>query len=577
MAEQYPLGQPRYRHPKAHREGRGQVCVSRSDTSHRSHSSASQTPLLTTSPLLFHPVPTRPALLQLLDTQSADSDNANSTFAQMGAERPPVPSSQAEENAVWRTFVAGPDESSTSNETGTSDELGDAPQKVVSPGVSQLGTLRQLRSTYEKDAAFPSATRGISCIGEDKGSNPTAAASLFAEVRPDSAQQRSSEAFSDDDQITTIADDYSPSRVGSDLPQPSESARSNYRHDEFSVKEQNTTAGSSDEVSLLAVSSSPQLPPELDVVGEAPSFQLDQSGDTAIAMNAPSPHVDVPQLNWEDSAFQERSSAAVEKQLLNERTQDENDMWRNFVFGDSPESLDKALDDARRDTARSLRPSLPSASTYSGEKFQQSFTTSPLGHGSIDRRDFAEGLDYLTRDMSDTASASHAATAGASSVDPSSDPASGSVETAVRTDLATRASSDSSSANGNNTSRLLFPKDPVTSSICETGTDTSPIDPQQLEEHSEPDDCFRFARPRLFVGKKMGHVDEQKRIALSAPQIRGTNQTRRRQKRTIDGRANIRKLPNYGSDPIEEFEGDCRSDRAEKGSMFGPLETEDGL
>lgn len=499
-------------------------------------------------------------------------------FAQVGAERLPVPSSQAEENAVWRTFVAGPEESSASSETGNPGELEHAAQRVVSPGVSQLGTSRKHRDTYEKIAAVPPETPEAGSIDEHKDNTPTATAGMLAKVSPDSTHQRSNETFSDQDQATPIADDYNPSRVRSNLPQPSKSPRSDDRHGVHSTKEQHTTAGSSDEVSLLVLSSSPKLPPSLDVVGEAPSLQWGQSGDSVVGMNTLLPQMIIPQPNGEDSAFQDRPSAAVEKQFPNERTQeDENDMWRNFVFGDSSESLDKALDDARRDTARSLRPSLPSTSTYSYEESQQDFTISPLGRGSIDRRYFSEGLDCLTRGVSTTTSASHAATEGASPADISSESASVSVETITRTDLATRASSDFSSANGNSTSRLLFPNDSAASSVCETGTGTSTINPQQLEKHTETDDCFKFARPKLFVGKKMGHVDEEKRIAVSMHQIRGTNQTHRRQRRTIDGRANIRKLPNYGSDPIEEFEGDCRSDRAEKGSMFGSLETEDGF
>lgn len=339
------------------------------------------------------------------------------------------------------------------------------------------------------------------------------------------------------------------------------------------------TAGTSDEVSLLVVSSSPKLPLSLEVVEEATPFQMDHQEDIAIGMDTPSPQAATPQLYGKDSAFGDGAYAAVEKQLPSERSQeDENDMWRSFVFGDDSENLEKALEEARRDTARSLQPSLPSTSTYSCEESQQGFTTSPLGLEPIDRRDFAEELCDTTGDVVTTASASHVATAGASSADLSSETTSGSVETAVRTDQATHGSSSSSSAAGNDTSRQLFLSDPMASFTCEADTSTSTIDPKQLEKHGEPDDCFKFARPKLFVGKKIEHVDEQRQIALSAPQIRGKAQTRRRQRRTTDGRANIRKLPNYGgSDPIEEFEGDCRSDRAEKGSMFGPLETEDGF
>ncbi|KAG6359448.1 hypothetical protein INS49_012969 [Diaporthe citri] len=516
--------------------------------------------------------------MQAIDHISVDSDNADSTLAQLGVEQPAVSRSQADENDVWRTFVAPPDDNSAWNEIGTSDNLEDAAQRLISPGISQLGASSQLHGAYSVEAAVSPTAREVDDIGEDKA--PTAPAGLFAEeAGPDPSHQRSSEPCPDDDQNAPIAGGYSSPRVGSHLSQPSESPGSNDRHDEHAIKEQNMTAGASDEVSLLVVSSSPKLPPFLDVVEEATPFQMNQQEDIAIELDVLSPHAALRQLHGKDLAPGDGAYAAVEKQLPSERTQeDENDMWRSFVFGDSSENLEKALEEARRDTARSLRPSLPSTSTYSYEESQQGFTTSPLGLESIDRRDFAEELCDRTGDVVTTVSASHVATAGASSADLSSETTSGLVETAMRTDQATHGSPSSSSAASNDTSRLLFPSDPMASSTCEADTSTSNFDTKQLEKYGEPDDCFKFARPKLFVGKKIEHVDEQRQIALSAPQIRGKPQTRRRQRRTTDGRANIRKLPNYGgSDPIEEFEGDCRPDRAEKGSMFGPLETEDGF
>lgn len=474
---------------------------------------------------------------------------------------------------MWRTFVAVPDDISALNEMRSSDNLENAAQRLVSPGVSQLGASKQLHGPDDTEAPISPATRGAA------DNTAAEAARLFAdEVRPDTSHQWSSETNSEDDPIAPIADDYSPSRIGSDISRPSESPTSDYKHHEHSIKEQNVPAGSSDEVGLLVVSSSPKYVSALDVVDEATISQMDQPRDITIGPNALSPRVVLPRLHGKDSASRDGPCAVVEEQLPSERTQeDENEMWRNFVFGDSSENLEKALENARRDTARSLLPSLPSSSTHSCEVSQQDFNTSSIDHEPIDRRDFAKGLHDPPGDVVTIASASHMATAGASSADLSSETASGSVETGARTDQATHGSSSSPLAAGNNTDLMLFPNDLMTSSTCEV--DTSTIDPKQLEKHGPgPDDCFKFARPKLFVGKKIEHVDEQRQIALSEPQIRGTTQTRRRQRRTTDGRANIRKLPNYGgSDPIEEFEGDCRSDRAEKGSMFGPLETENGF
>ncbi|ROW08163.1 hypothetical protein VPNG_06925 [Cytospora leucostoma] len=147
-------------------------------------------------------------------------------------------------------------------------------------------------------------------------------------------------------------------------------------------------------------------------------------------------------------------------------------------------------------------------------------------------------------------------------------------ESTVKTDQATAGSSDAS---------LLTQTDLVDGQMTPTVTETSTTEtdnlplttqPYKVEKRSQPDEGFMFAPPKLFVGKRLGHVDEQRQIALSNAQIRGRGQPRRRSTRTSDGRANIRKLPNYGSDPIEEFEEDDRSNRAQQGSIFGSLETE---
>lgn len=338
------------------------------------------------------------------------------------------------------------------------------------------------------------------------------------------------------------------------------------------------TAESSDEESLFGVSSSPKLPTSLDIADETTPLQNEQPEDDTIKLNKLFSKVDVPQSDGKGLTSRDGASAAVEKQVPREGAQeDENDMWMKFVFGDSSDSIDKALEEARRDTARTFRPSLPSTSTYSCEESQQGFIMPSLGHDTIDRRDSAEGLCDPTGDMVIIGSASHVATAGAPSTDLSSVTTSGSIETAVRTDQATRGSPSSSSATGYSSVRRLIPNDLMASSTAMADTSTSTIGPKELEKHGEPDDCFKFARPKIFVGKKIENFDEQKQIALSEPQIRGKTQTRWRQRRTTDGRANIRKLPNHGSDPIEEFEGDFRSDRAEKGSIFGPLDTEDGF
>ncbi|KAK4457851.1 hypothetical protein QBC42DRAFT_187490, partial [Cladorrhinum samala] len=75
---------------------------------------------------------------------------------------------------------------------------------------------------------------------------------------------------------------------------------------------------------------------------------------------------------------------------------------------------------------------------------------------------------------------------------------------------------------------------------------------------------FRFAPPKLFVGSRSSN-QHQRNINI----IHATKKGRGRpKKRATDGRANIRTLPNYTSDPIEEFEEVEHSTQ----SLFPPLE-----
>jgi len=79
---------------------------------------------------------------------------------------------------------------------------------------------------------------------------------------------------------------------------------------------------------------------------------------------------------------------------------------------------------------------------------------------------------------------------------------------------------------------------------------------------------FRFAPPRLFVGSRSA---PGKPLRSAQPVVPVTFAPRRRgraRNRARDGRADIRALPNYSSDPIEEIEdGDVPSP-----SLFGSLE-----
>ncbi|KUI74298.1 hypothetical protein VM1G_09959 [Cytospora mali] len=473
---------------------------------------------LPTSPLLFHPVPTRPALLQLLPSHSVDSEDAESIIAQVGVQQPLVPRAQVEENETWRAFVAESDEIKTST--------------------------------------------GFHAFGNEQ--------TAFERPGSDLPGIMGSENPSDDGQAAPAPEDPSPDLPATDLQHAFEVAQAGDRQTQRCGQ---MMPESSDEVSLLVIPSSP-VPSS-----SPPTTPYYETLLQTVQPEEPVPEAFIgPAQLTGHQEFDEPSRGQGISHTVGKAQQgtpeDENDMWRKFVFGGSDGNLEQVREDARKETARNLRPSITSSSTYdeasrpnmrSYEDSHQSSTTFPseLGLG-VNQHNCAQGSQHIAANFSATASASHVATAGASSPVPTSDFQYS--ETTVQTDQATAGSSNAHLLT--QTDMMDDPMNPMATKTSSTETNSD-----KIEKRDESDESFRFARPKLFMGKKLAPVDEEQQIALSTAQIRGKTQTRRRRTRTGDGRANIRKLPDYGSDPIEEFEEDFRSDQAQKGSIFGSLET----
>jgi hypothetical protein len=94
-------------------------------------------------------------------------------------------------------------------------------------------------------------------------------------------------------------------------------------------------------------------------------------------------------------------------------------------------------------------------------------------------------------------------------------------------------------------------------------------------------ESFRFAAPKLFIGKlsETTPAEQPARRALPPPRKTGragnkAGRGRRAKRKKQDGRADIRSVPDFSGDPIEEFSEDLDSVRAHKSLLFGPLETE---
>lgn len=252
----------------------------------------------------------------------------------------------------------------------------------------------------------------------------------------------------------------------------------------------------------------------------------------------------------------------------------DNDAWRRFILEGPLEDLDLAFEEARKESAKNLRPSDSATSLdeqatnlpHAGRVKTSSVSSENIGIGICDS---ADGSQPSPADVS-VASISHKAVTGCSSPDPLSAPAPDYSGTSCHTDQATVGSPSllDEFLHRNETWSTAARKKAITPANAQIASSG---------EHGKGNDNFRFARPKPFLGKHRSHIDEQRQIALSAPQVRGKPQTtRRRQKKRVgDGRTSIRQMPNFSSDPIEEVDEDIPAKRGQKPSLFGSLDTQE--
>ncbi|KAB5535120.1 hypothetical protein GE09DRAFT_1227117 [Coniochaeta sp. 2T2.1] len=104
---------------------------------------------------------------------------------------------------------------------------------------------------------------------------------------------------------------------------------------------------------------------------------------------------------------------------------------------------------------------------------------------------------------------------------------------------------------------------------------------QSVVEQAGAKEAFRFARPKLFVGKLSESVRAERPIVPVKPIAMTKRKRGRSKKKAHDGRANIRSIPVYRDDPIEDFQDSSPPKRTRmraraEPSLFGALDTEQG-
>jgi hypothetical protein len=283
------------------------------------------------------------------------------------------------------------------------------------------------------------------------------------------------------------------------------------------------------------------------------------------------------------------SPLAVEEDREESEGADPDEAWKTFVFGDenSDEVGKVVFEEAKHDAVRQLQPSTSPTppdegsgsdgqsniatvgTLYTGNDNETSVSTEGLSPSEA-----SEGLDAAY-----DASATGSESAPAISLSDESIPAPSIEANAGSSDVTAQESTANISAGdepsfleetGSSTSELQAGAPSMTTSmaVAPPRSDLGPTETDTTGEH------FRFTQPKLFVGSRSNMV-QPKPVTGHGVGITLTKRKRGRQRRRAnDGRADIRALPNYSSDPIEEFEEEARPSRGERvpNSLFPALE-----
>lgn len=251
--------------------------------------------------------------------------------------------------------------------------------------------------------------------------------------------------------------------------------------------------------------------------------------------------------------------------------EDANEVWKRFVFADdSDDGAQEAFIEAKYDAARTLCPSDAAPTTReetdsleSGRDFETVATRGTEGSDSVSE------LPNDPMSPMETA-ASHRATVWSSSTSHILDLSS---EAAVHTVLIPPSAQSVQMSQLDEESTLLLQETAGSNWTVEQAEVTSmTVEPANSETTRCTKESFRFAPPKLFIGKHAESND----TASSRPVVgKQRNYRGRRKRRARDGRTDIRRVPDYKDDPIE----DPRSDETDlikmkKQSLFAPLETE---
>lgn len=517
-------------------------------------------------------------------------------MAQVGLRNPETPSSQRHENEAWKAFVSGTPGRLSSGVLHSDD--GDSLEPLISPGVSQLGRLGRAagheRKQYKDGSALPDSLEELICTEEPPTYNlpdvPLTAHTFSGPLRDDTYGENNflisaSEGHQTSNEVSLHSSLEAP--PGQDLAAALEERSFQSIDLNMSVSAcsltstgnhvcetaQKPTTQHLDVMSILAMQSSIESSSEDTLNTCCNSSPLCGKGAT-VEQSAKRPIPPQRSQSRQQGTTESGNQIAV-------YSSNEDDIWRKFVFGESSDGFERALEDARKETARSLRPSTTPTSSGGIMNAQESCSNKeglamndPPTASDEELKDIAVNFDSPI-DTSTAVSDSHLATIGNSSPDPLAAVIIQYSDKLAQTDRATHGSSSSLRNVSIDLANESLRRSDTWSHMTRRNRPSNPALPQRACDSFRSEASFKFVPPKPFLGKKIVHMDKERQISLSIPQVRGKNPTSRRQRRRKDGRTIICTLPDFEDDPIEEFEEDFASREIQEPSLFGPLETED--
>lgn len=539
------------REPPSDQSKREQRCCISSDAEGR---------IWASFPPLSHPLSIRPVPESFYHLERFDSENTGTAIAQVGRAISPVPPSRKAENDIWHEWVGHPSSPVSSHVAieGSRTSL----EHRVSPGVSEVP--RPEQEPQDPPPFLPQLG------GFTAGELDHVRASELPDVNKLLSSSNSSEILCRYEEL--VAKLRRLEQLDNPIIQnPPIGSLAKTRADHPSIVE-----GHGEEIVSVSISGPSQESSVVAGIGVREICEGEMFN---------------PECMPDDNSSPQSPLVAPQTCIAADEI-DPGEAWKTFVFGneDSDEIGKAAFDEAKHDAARALQPSATPISSSSSLKSGGDSNVATVGtlythqgHQTSDS-DSRDACSLNGEPSSQKAAygqplAETGPDAPLSNCDVSSQPPSVEVNAGTGSPSQIDTSINASETNELELLEQADISDLESHAAAPSMTTSMAVVPAVSEvapsEMSDVAEQFRFSQPKLFIGSR-SNLPLPGRIAEHG--VGSMNFTKRRRgrpkKRANDGRADIRALPNYSSDPIEEFEEERRVRKEGRGpeSLFPALD-----